>query len=47
MDAGKIIERGTHDELIAKHGAYFRMARHQMKLEDKEPQISQITQIGK
>jgi subfamily B ATP-binding cassette protein MsbA len=47
MDAGKIIERGTHDELIAQHGAYFRMARHQMKLEDREPQISQITQIGK
>jgi len=33
MDAGKIIERGTHDELIAAGGAYFRMARHQMKLD--------------
>lgn len=36
MEAGKIIERGTHDELVALHGAYFRMAKHQMKLEDPE-----------
>jgi ABC-type multidrug transport system fused ATPase/permease subunit len=35
MDAGKIIERGTHDELIALRGAYYHMARHQMKLVDE------------
>lgn len=47
MEAGKIIERGTHEELIAMRGAYFRMAKHQMKIEDKEvePQISQISQM--
>ena len=33
MDAGKIIERGTHEELIAMRGAYYRMAKHQMKIE--------------
>jgi subfamily B ATP-binding cassette protein MsbA len=32
MDGGKIIEEGTHEELIARGGAYFRMAKHQMKL---------------
>jgi subfamily B ATP-binding cassette protein MsbA len=34
MEAGKIIERGTHNQLVALRGAYFRMAKHQMKLED-------------
>ncbi len=32
MEAGCIIEEGTHDQLIAAGGAYFRMARHQLKL---------------
>jgi ABC-type multidrug transport system fused ATPase/permease subunit len=35
MEAGKIIERGTHDELISNRAAYFRMAKHQMKIEDQ------------
>ena len=34
MDEGKIIEQGTHDQLVSKGGAYFQMAKHQMKLED-------------
>lgn len=33
MDAGKIIERGTHDELVALGGSYFAMARHQLRIE--------------
>jgi ABC-type multidrug transport system fused ATPase/permease subunit len=39
MDEGRIIERGTHELLVAKRGLYFRMAKHQMKLED-EPAVS-------
>ncbi|MGN6627409.1 MAG: ABC transporter ATP-binding protein, partial [Tepidisphaeraceae bacterium] len=46
MDAGRIVEQGTHDALIAQRGLYYKMAKHQMKLEDEEkPQISQMTQI--
>jgi ABC-type multidrug transport system fused ATPase/permease subunit len=35
MDAGRVVERGTHGELLARRGPYWRMARHQMKLEDE------------
>jgi ABC-type multidrug transport system fused ATPase/permease subunit len=35
MDEGKIVERGTHEGLIAQRGLYFQMAKHQMKLEDE------------
>lgn len=45
MDGGYIVEQGTHNELVAKRGLYFKMAKHQMKLEDDGPQISQMTQI--
>jgi subfamily B ATP-binding cassette protein MsbA len=34
MQHGEIIERGTHDELVARRGAYYEMARHQLQLED-------------
>lgn len=34
MDEGRIVEQGTHDELVTKRGLYFKMAKHQMKLED-------------
>jgi len=36
MSEGKIAEQGTHQELIAQRGLYFAMAKHQMKIEDKE-----------
>ncbi len=34
MDNGAIVEQGTHEELIAQRGAYYQMARHQLKLGD-------------
>jgi subfamily B ATP-binding cassette protein MsbA len=34
MDGGRIVERGTHDELVALRGAYYEMARHQLQLDD-------------
>ncbi len=37
MRDGRIIERGTHDELVAARGDYYRMAKHQMKLPDDPP----------
>jgi ATP-binding cassette subfamily B protein len=38
MDEGRIVERGTHDELVAARGLYWRMAKHQMKLENGDAQ---------
>ena len=37
MDDGRIVERGTHEELLAGRGLYYRMARHQLKLGDDGP----------
>ncbi len=34
MEAGKVIESGTHSQLIANKGPYYRMARHQLKLDE-------------
>jgi ABC-type multidrug transport system fused ATPase/permease subunit len=30
MDGGRIVEQGTHDELLQRRGAYYAMARHQL-----------------
>lgn len=33
LEQGKIIEKGTHDELIAMNGSYFNLVRNQLQLE--------------
>ena len=32
LEKGKIVETGTHDELIAKQGAYYRLVKNQLEL---------------
>ncbi len=34
MNAGRIEERGRHDELLSRRGRYWQMAKHQLRLED-------------
>jgi ABC-type multidrug transport system fused ATPase/permease subunit len=40
MDEGRIVEQGTHEELIGRGGAYSRLARHQMKLGEPREAIA-------
>jgi subfamily B ATP-binding cassette protein MsbA len=35
MQEGRIAEQGSHDELVARRGLYYSMAKHQMKLVDE------------
>ena len=32
MDRGRIVERGTHEELVAKGGCYYRLVKNQIEL---------------
>jgi ATP-binding cassette, subfamily B, bacterial len=34
MDGGRIVERGTHEQLVAMRGVYFAMAREQLRLDE-------------
>ena len=35
MNQGRVVEQGTHEELIARRGFYYGMARHQFRLEQE------------
>ena len=37
LDRGRIAERGTHGELLARHGVYFRL--HDLQFRDREPPV--------
>ncbi len=45
MEAGKIIERGRHEELIRQRGLYWKMAKHQLKLEDAETSSTGVSPV--
>jgi ATP-binding cassette subfamily B protein len=32
IDSGKVVEKGTHTELIEKQGAYFNLVKNQLEL---------------
>jgi ATP-binding cassette, subfamily B, bacterial len=34
LDGGRVVESGTHQQLLAVHGLYFAMAKHQFKMEE-------------
>jgi ABC-type multidrug transport system fused ATPase/permease subunit len=39
MEEGRIIERGTHEELMRARGAYYGMVRRQMASHGEEPAV--------
>ncbi len=46
LDEGKIVERGTHDELLAQNGAYRRLFDMQVRAQDAAFFVDEITADG-
>jgi subfamily B ATP-binding cassette protein MsbA len=45
MDEGRIVEQGTHEALISQRGLYWKLAKHQLKLED-DPVVPSLSGKG-
>lgn len=47
MDRGRVVEVGSHDELMAKEGYYYRLYQAQVRNVDTEPQITRTVKQAK
>ena len=42
MEEGRIVEQGTHEQLLARRGSYWRLARHQLRLADAPEPLAPV-----
>ena len=47
IDQGKIVERGTHDELIARGGVYSELYRTQLETRDRRSSTEAVLVAGR
>ena len=42
MEAGRIVEQGTHEQLLSRRGPYWRLARHQLRIADAAEPLAPV-----